>query len=265
MHDERSRTTFGSTAKLGVPPAILAACLLSPSLLSPVSNARAAEGGSLAPKAGLSYTYTTTVDITRTTEPKVESQSEAMNAKFTGKSRVLSSDGTMWVARGNLTDVQADGQPSNKSVEETKTNAYFITISHNLKFSQPGQSGYMEDVTKRDCDMSALRSFFPLGRTPRVVVPCNVSSSRNGVEASSDRQELVLSHEGASSIELPSGRFDVHNVRVTSTDGGATSENLYSIDGATGLAVFHEVRTIVKSTTTTMTTTTRTEVIAIDR
>jgi len=79
-------------------------------------------------------------------------------------------------------------------------------------------------LTRLDCDKAALESFFPMGKSPRVSVPCTQSGERSqaGRPLTGTRfpkQEITfdISYEGQGTVTTPSGEWRVQKIRMTSS------------------------------------------------
>jgi hypothetical protein len=106
--------------------------------------------------------------------------------------------------------------------------------------------------TKIECDKALLQSFFPIGKLPRLSVPCTYSFERTHVhppmkEVPPQKHDITLeiSYEGQSKVTTAPGEWAVQNIRIVSTprDGSqATSESL--------LLFSEQIGAIVKSHST---------------
>lgn len=104
--------------------------------------------------------------------------------------------------------------------------------------------------TSLDCDKALLASFFPLGKTPRVVVPCTESVERLNVhppmkETPPQKHDvtLELSYEGKSRVTTAAGEWAVQNIRAISTRHGTLASS------ETELQFSEQIGAVVKSHT----------------
>jgi len=79
-------------------------------------------------------------------------------------------------------------------------------------------------LTRLDCDKAALESFFPIGKSRSVSVPCTQSGERSqaGRPMTGTRfpkQEITfdISYEGQGKVTTPAGEWPVQKIRMTST------------------------------------------------
>ena len=220
------------------------------SVLFIVNDPALADEPVLAPKAGLTYTLATTVttngELVSTNAGLVSSEHVTT---ITSKRKVLNSDGISHTVQVTSTDMNSTDPnikaAKNSSPENTSTYRYFL-MTENISTQRNAQTapGKTEDVTQKynwECDKASLQSFFPLGHIPRVSVQCTMTILGNGASRLSRPTTYVLSYEGKSNIDLPSGKFTVQNVRATTTLSNNTTEDaLYLIDEKTGLTVSSE-------------------------
>lgn len=145
--------------------------------------------------------------------------------------------------------------PSAVADELTKLSAfrfrYFVRELEHFPLPNVIQGGFDQAPlfvlsTSLDCDKALLASFFPLGKTPRVSVPCTESVERLNVhppmkESPPKKSDvtLELSYEGKSRVTTAAGEWVVQNVRVISTrrDTHATSESALQFSEQIGAVV----------------------------
>ena len=130
-------------------------------------------------------------------------------------------------------DLFAIDLPGNIADELSKLSAvryrYLVRELEQFPFPRMGQGGFDQGPsfvlsTRLECDKALLASFFPLGKTPRVAVPCTQSVERSNVhppmkESPPQKSDvtLELAYEGKSRVTTAAGEWAVQNVRVTST------------------------------------------------
>lgn len=79
-------------------------------------------------------------------------------------------------------------------------------------------------LTRLDCDKAALESFFPIGKSPRVSVPCTQSGERlqagrpmTGTRVPEQEITFDISYEGQAKVTTPAGEWPVEKIRMTSS------------------------------------------------
>lgn len=93
-------------------------------------------------------------------------------------------------------------------------------------------------TTSLQCDWATLASFFPIGRIPRISMPCTETLSSEGAAPRERASMMTIAYEGDSQARTKAGDFAVRNIRITTEylNGGA-SESLIRFSEKLGLPV----------------------------
>lgn len=130
------------------------------------------------------------------------------------------------------TDISVDGAVQPPLVQTKQNNftlwRYFLVEQISVDAESQDNNGTTRRLVfadRVDCDKALLASFFPIGRVPRVVLPCSETSSSNGGSEKQVSYDLTISYEGLSTVETPAGKFKVQHIRLEH----ATNENKFEI------------------------------------